>query len=111
MQHLNTGHDINAEKFECEIINGILFFRFILKPAGSNQKYDEEMIHNEKILSFEIVDEKIISGLGDFINNNKNKISNISIELTTRDIKKVYDVEIDVDRYNKNKYLRFLILE
>jgi len=68
-QYPNVGGDIYADRFEVELHNYVATLRFRIKPSDSNQKDDEEHLHEYSLQSVRLDDKYIINHLGNFLKN------------------------------------------
>lgn len=90
-QHTTTGHRIGAKLCESEVNNGTAQLSFTLHPVGSNQKYDENYLHEDKLLYVSIDDKTIIDGFVNHINQSSTKINKYKLEISTLGKKLVYE--------------------
>lgn len=67
LQYPTVGETMGAEEFQAEVKDEILTFRFKIKPVDSNQRMDEEHIHEMELTSVTIDDDYIISKFIQFI--------------------------------------------
>ena len=89
-QYENTGESMGANEFEAEIKNNILIFRFNVKPVDSNQREDEDHLHEMELLSVTVDDDYIITRFIDFIKN-KN-VDGFHMEIMSRGKRLVFVV-------------------
>ncbi len=71
LEYENAGESIGADKFEVEVKDDILIFRFHLTPVDSNQKDDEGHLHEMDLLSVTVDDDYIITRFIDYIQNKR----------------------------------------
>ncbi|MGA2989330.1 MAG: hypothetical protein ABSD88_02560 [Candidatus Korobacteraceae bacterium] len=63
LQYANVGDSIEAEKFDIGLLDGALVLAFTLRPVDSNQREDEDHLHKMRLLSVQIMDERVATGL------------------------------------------------
>jgi hypothetical protein len=66
LQYQHDGDSIHATNAETEVIDGTCIVRFTLKPAGENQRLDEEQLHDRQPHSIHITDEQTIERLAGY---------------------------------------------
>jgi hypothetical protein len=76
-QYASDGDLIGAERFEVEVVGGELVLGFTLRPVDSNQRDDEEHLHNgQKLLSMQILDdERLIADLRRFCKSRSSEVT------------------------------------
>ena len=81
LKHPNTGHNIGAEKYESEVEGEVAILRFTLRPAGRNQKYDENYLHNDVLESVDIDDATVISGLKNHVESHRQEVTSWKLQI------------------------------
>jgi hypothetical protein len=77
LQYENVGNTITAKEFSVKLEDGILVLKFTLAPSGENQHIDEDYLHEHpKLLSVQLHDEFVISGLFDFCSLHAGEFTN-----------------------------------
>ena len=97
-QYESTGESMGAEEFEAEVKNNILIFRFKVKPVDSNQREDEEHLHEMELLSVTVDDDYIITRFIDFIKNKS--IEGFHVEVFSRGKRLVFSVSEGPSKLN-----------
>jgi hypothetical protein len=84
MQFAHVGHNIGAEKYECEVANGKAILRVSLRPTGENQRLDEEYLHNQKLVSLDVADSTVVKGLESYLTFGLKGVSSWELQILSR---------------------------
>lgn len=90
LQYEVTGESMGAKEFEAEIKNNILIFRFKVNPVDSNQRDDEDHLHEMELKSVTVDDDYIITKFIDFIKNKS--VEGFNLEIISRGRSLVFNV-------------------
>jgi len=91
-QHQNTGNKIRVKLAESELKNDLAILRFTLWPVNSDQKHDENYLHDEVLKSASISDDRIINGFRRHIATSSLKITSYKLELLSHGKKLEFNV-------------------
>jgi hypothetical protein len=61
LQHEITGHNIGAELFESEFLEGVATLRLRLRPVDENQKNDEQYLASSPLISATFNDLQVVT--------------------------------------------------
>jgi hypothetical protein len=75
---------MGAEECEAEIVDGAVVLRFTLKPVDENQRFDEENLHTQPLLSVQIMDAMIIKKLNQYCTARAKGIYARKLEIISR---------------------------
>jgi hypothetical protein len=84
VQHANTGHNLGAEKYECEVSAGKLILRLSIRPVDQNQRFDENYLHDEELVSVVVDDSTVIDGLQEFVSSYRHQFETYELQLMSR---------------------------
>lgn len=84
MQFAHVGHNIGAEKYECEVADGKAILRLSLRPTGENQRLDEEYLHNQKLVSLDVTDSTVVKGLKSYLTLRLNDFTSWELQILSR---------------------------
>lgn len=60
LQHEITGHNIGADLFAAEFLDGVATFRMRLRPVDENQKNDEQYLATSPLISATVNDSQVV---------------------------------------------------
>ncbi|MDF2181596.1 hypothetical protein [Neptuniibacter sp. CAU 1671] len=66
LQYENTGESMGAKLFEASLNDGVASISFTLAPVDSNQRSDEDHLHELDLVSVTIEDDLIITEISTF---------------------------------------------
>lgn len=98
LQYEHTGESIGAELFEASIDQDVAVFSFKLKPIDSNQKSDEDNLHELELESATIDDDHIITKFADFFKSKSFDLFQMHIQSKGKLLK--FDVAQEVGKLN-----------
>ncbi|NQV12548.1 hypothetical protein HQ524_04245 [Candidatus Uhrbacteria bacterium] len=98
LQYPTVGESMGAEMFEVVVRDDVLIFRFKVKPVDSNQKSDEDHLHEMELSSVTVDDDYIINKFTDFIQSKT--ISAFHLEITSRGKCLVFNIAEGPGRIN-----------
>ena len=67
LEYEHTGDTIGAKAFAVEVVDGVAILSFVLHPVDSNQREDEEHLHELKLLSIQLDHEYVVRRFRDFV--------------------------------------------
>jgi hypothetical protein len=82
-QHENTGHTIEAERFECEVKSGEAVLRFSLRPSGSNQYEDMRYTLAHPVRSVQLDDSRVIDGIRSYLSHHMHEFAGWRLHVLT----------------------------
>ena len=80
-QHEMIGHNIGAEKFECEVRNRMVIVRFSLRPGGGNQLRNQQYVHTHPFTYVEISDIYLIDNLRSYLHHHQTEFPDWLLEI------------------------------
>jgi len=92
LQYEHDGDSMGAEKFEAGVSDGVLAFRFALRPVDGNQRTDEERLHSQELQSVQITDEYVIDKLSDLFSLYSREISEMRLIILSKGRSLSYNV-------------------
>lgn len=98
LQYPTVGESMGAEAFQAEVTDDILVFRLKVKPVDSNQKMDEDHLHEMELLSITVDDDSIISKFMEFVKSKS--FSVFHLEVLSRGECLVFNVVEEPSRLN-----------
>jgi hypothetical protein len=110
MQHAHTGHNIGAEKFECEVSGGKAILRLSLRPVDGNQRHDEDYLHEHELESVDVDDSTVIDGLHSYLSFHRQEFNSWELQILSRGKTFRLAVEPRLDQYHARKILRLRVV-
>ena len=110
MQFANVGHNIGAEKYECEVANGKAILRVSLRPTGENQRLDEEYLHNQKLVSLDVADSTVVKGLESYLTLRLKDFTSWELQILSRDKALCFLVAPYINRHDADNTLSLRVL-
>lgn len=110
LQHVLTGHNIGAEKYESEVADGKAILRFSLRPVDGNQRYDEEYLHTHELVSVDIDDSTVIDGIRDYLKHHRKEFTSWELQILSRAKIFSFVVEPHVEQHHARQVLRLRVL-
>ncbi|QIL89608.1 hypothetical protein GNX18_07465 [Microbulbifer sp. SH-1] len=110
-QHEHTGHSIGAEKYESKVSESVAVLRFSLKPVDSNQRYDEEYLHSEPLISLSVDDGTVVDGFIKHVDSSDEDISIWKIQIFSKNREFEFTVEPKLSEIHKYRNLTFKVLQ
>lgn len=109
LQHEHTGHSIGAEQFEAQVDAGKLVLRFVLKPVDSNQRQDEDYLHEHPLESITLHDSYVIDQLRSYVDAKKVRIESWEIEIASRSRRFHFQVSAEYKQQHAYQALLFAV--
>ena len=97
-QYETTGESIGVVETEVEIVNRDLVFRCKVSPVDSNQKMDEDHLHEMELKSITLGDDYMITKFVEFCENKI--ISAFKVEILSRGKHLVFNVSEGPSKIN-----------
>ena len=110
IQHPSTGHSIGTENYESEIADDKAILRVTLNPVDSNQRYDEEYLHTDNLVSVSIDDSTVIKYFGDHVTSQKQEVTSWQLEVISRGKKLSFPVEPKLEVHGNHEQLNLHVI-
>lgn len=110
MQFAYVGHNIGAEKYECEVADGKAILRLSLRPTGENQRLDEEYLHNQKLVSLDVADSTVVKGLESYLTLRLKDFTSWELQILSRDKALCFLVAPYINRHDADNTLSLRVL-
>jgi hypothetical protein len=110
LQHKLTGHSIGAEKYECEVKGGKAILRLSLRPVDGNQRYDEEYLHSNELVSLDVDDTTVIDGLQSYLQLHREEFKSWELQILSRGKRLAFAVQPQLEEYHARRILRLSVV-